>query len=179
MAKLIAQTYGQALVELAIEENKAPELLQEVIALKKLLEDEKDFMNFMLHPQVTKEEKSKVLEEVLKGRVSEEITGFLMLINDKDRYLHVDEIFDYFIAEMKKLQGIGAAVVSTPLPLSDEQKKTVEEKLLKTTGFKEIEIEYLVDESLIGGMIIRIGDRVVDSSVRSRLYDLKKNLMLN
>ena len=179
MAKLIAQTYGQALMELAQEKNKASELLDEVASLKAILGEEKDFHNFMLHPQVPKDEKARVLESVLKGRISDEIMGLLMVIVEKDRYMYVDEIFDYFITQMKQLQGIGSARVATPMPLSEEQKGAVEKTLLATTSYKEMEIDYSIDESLIGGMIIRIGDRVVDSSVRTQLYDLKKNLMSN
>ena len=69
------------------------------------------------------------------------------------------------------------AYVSTPKPLDLEGKSRVRDKLLETTDFKTIEMHYEVDPKLIGGMVIRIGDRVVDSSIKSRLNDLTKELL--
>ena len=69
------------------------------------------------------------------------------------------------------------AFVTTPAELSEAQKKAVQEKLLATTRYSSMEMNYQTDESLIGGMVIRIGDRVVDSSIRSRLESLRKSLM--
>ena len=67
--------------------------------------------------------------------------------------------------------------VTSALPLSEDQKKRVEERLLETTGFVSLEMEYAVDESLLGGLVIRIGDRVVDSSIKTRLEEIRRDLM--
>ena len=103
--------------------------------------------------------------------------GFLHLIVSKDRYGEIDSILDYFINEVKQVKGIGVAYVATALDLSEAKKKEVEQKLLSTTSFTRMEMHYQVDESLIGGMVIRIGDRVVDSSIRSKLSGLERELL--
>ena len=64
----------------------------------------------------------------------------------------------------------------TAIELSGEHKEKVEQKLLETTSYEKFEMNYEVDSSLIGGMVIRIGDRIVDSSIRTKLYELSKNL---
>ena len=124
-----------------------------------------------------KEDKLEVLESVFKGRISEELVGFLHLIVSKDRYGEIDSILDYFIGEVKRVKGIGVAYVTTALDLSEAKKKEVEQKLLSTTAFNRMEMHYQVDEGLIGGMVIRIGDRVVDSSIRSKLSGLERELL--
>ena len=177
MAKLVGATYGEALFELAVEEGREEELMNEVILLRELLSENPDFGKLMNHPKVLKEDKLEVLEAVFKGRVSEELVGFLHLIVSKDRYGEIDSILDYFIDEVKQVKGIGVAYVATALDLSVAKKKEVEQKLLSTTSFTRMEMHYQVDESLIGGMVIRIGDRVVDSSIRSKLSGLERELL--
>ena len=177
MAKLVGATYGEALFELAVEEGREEELMNEVILLRELLSENPDFGKLMNHPKVLKEDKLEVLEAVFKGRVSEELVGFLHLIVSKDRYGEIDSILDYFIDEVKQVKGIGVAYVATALGLSEAKKKEVEQKLLSTTSFTRMEMHYQVDESLIGGMVIRIGDRVVDSSIRSKLSGLERELL--
>ena len=177
MAKLVGATYGEALFELAVEEGREEELMNEVILLRELLSENPDFGKLMNHPKVLKEDKLEVLEAVFKGRVSEELVGFLHLIVSKDRYGEIDSILDYFIDEVKQVKGIGVAYVATALDLSEAKKKEVEQKLLSTTSFTRMEMHYQVDESLIGGMVIRIGDRVVYSSIRSKLSGLERELL--
>ena len=78
---------------------------------------------------------------------------------------------------MKEYKKIGVAVVTSAVPLADAQKQKIEKKLFDTTSYKTMEIEYKVDESLIGGLMIRIGDRVVDSTIKSKLTSLTASLM--
>jgi len=176
MAKLVAQIYGQALYELAIEQNKVNELMAEACSLKTIFSDDEEFSRFMKSPRVTKEEKVQVIEDSLKGRISDDMLGFLVTVAEKNRFVEIEGIYNYFIDSVKELQGIGTAYVTTPIGLSDSQKDKIRDKVLSTTGYKEVDIDYIVDASLIGGMIIRIGDRVVDSSIKTRLYDLEKGL---
>ena len=75
------------------------------------------------------------------------------------------------------MKGIGVAYVTTVSGLSDAQKEQVVNKLLATTGYQQMEMHYQEDQSLIGGMVIRIGDRIVDSSIRTKLEELQKQLM--
>lgn len=177
MAKLVSKTYGEALFELAVEEGKEDELLAEILQLKDVLAQNPDFGKLMNHPKILKEEKLDVLAKVFADRISKELLGFLHLIISKDRYGEIDRILDYFVDEVKRLKGIGIAYVSTASDLSEAKKKEIEEKLLATTSYKKMEMHYQVDEDLIGGMVIRIGDRVVDGSVKTRLYELEKQLL--
>ena len=177
MAKLISKTYGDALFELAVEKDKVDVLLQEIEQLKEVLSENEDFGRLMNNPKIIKEEKIQVAKDVFSGRISDELLGFLTIIITKDRYRDIDAILDYFIAEVKRYKGIGIATVTTAVPLKEEQCKKIEQKLLDTTQFTEMEMHYQLDESLIGGMVVRIGDRVVDSSIKTKLSELQKELL--
>lgn len=177
MAKLVSKTYGEALFELAVEEGREDSLLEEIMALKKILKENPDFEKLMNHPKILKEDKLAVLDRVFKGELSDELTGFLRIIVTKDRYKEIDAILDYIILEIKKKKGIGIAYVTTAVPLNEAKQKEVEQKLLATTVFKKMEMHFQVEEELIGGVIIRIGDRVVDSSIRTKLYEMRRQLL--
>lgn len=176
MAKLISKTYGEALFELAVEENKIDAFAEEVKVVIDSLKENPDLYKLLNHPKISKEEKKGVVENIFKGRISDEVTGFLTLIIAKERYKDLDAILEYFIYRVKEEKGIGTAYVTTAVPLNEVQKKQVESKLLATTSYKEMEMVYAEDASLIGGMVIRIKDRVVDSSIKTKLSEIQKTL---
>ena len=177
MAKLVSKTYGEALFELAMEENKAQDLLEEIKTVQAVLLENPDFDKLMKHPGISKQEKQQVVKAVFKGRVSDELTGFLEIIITKERYSEIQSIFTYFIDKVKEVQKIGVAYVTTAVPLTDAQKKSVCSRLLETSAYETMEMHYSVDAALIGGMVIRVNDRVVDSSIRTKLNDLTKQLL--
>lgn len=176
MAKLVAKTYGDALFELALEEQTVDMLENEVLGVLQVLNDNVELNKLMNHPKITKEEKNKIIEEIFKGRISDELTGFLHIIVTKDRYNEITNIFEYFIYRVKEFRNIGLAYVSSAVELKEEQKAELIRKLLQITKFEQIDVVYTVDQALIGGMIIRIGDRVIDSSIKTRLHEMSKNL---
>ncbi len=177
MAKLISKTYGDALFELAVEEDKVDLLLEEIQGLQEVLAQNAEFGKLMNHPKIVNEEKIQVARNVFGGRISDELLGFLTIIISKERYKNIDEILNYFVAEVKKYKGVGIATVTTAVPLKDDQCKKIEQKLLDTTKYKSMEMHYALDASLIGGMVIRIGDRVVDSSISTKLNELQRELL--
>ncbi|MBR6627177.1 MAG: ATP synthase F1 subunit delta [Lachnospiraceae bacterium] len=177
MAKLVSKTYGEALFEIAVEGNKTAELMEEVQGIVKILDANPEFDNLMKHPGVSKQEKLQIIREVFRGKTSGELSGFLEVVVSKERYNELRSILKYFIDRVKEADKIGVAYVTTPMALSDVQKKSVEARILATSEYKTMEMCYKVDASLIGGMIIRIGDRVVDSSIRTKLDELTKQLL--
>ena len=179
MAKLVSKTYGEALYEIAMEsgEDKALELMEEIRCVNQVLEQNPQFDELMKHPGIPKQDKLRVVEDVFQGRVSDELAGLLKIVVSKERYKDLPDIFAYFTDRVKEQQKIGVAYVTTAVKLDEGQKNALEAKLLQTSGYKKVELHYDVDSSIIGGMIIRINDRVVDSSIRTKLDDLTKQLL--
>lgn len=179
MAKLVSKTYGEALYEAAMEsgEGKAVELMEEIRCVNEILKANPQFDELMKHPGIPKKDKLQVVADTLKGRVSDELAGLLEVVVSKERYKDLPAILDYYTGRVKEQQRIGTAYVTTAAELDEGQKKAVEAKLLETAGYRKMELHYDVDTSLIGGMIIRINDRVVDSSIRTKLDDMKKQLL--
>lgn len=176
MAKLATKTYSDALFELAIEKDAIDSLYEEALAVRKALSDNPDLLRLMSHPKVVREEKISIIEGIFKDRVSDIFCGFLVRIVTSGRQEMLPDILDYFIAQVKEYKKIGIAYVTTPTLLQNEQKKQIENRLLETTEYSQMEMHYDVDSSLIGGMRIRIGDKVVDSSVSTKLMQMSRQL---
>ena len=177
MAKLISKTYGDALFETALDKQAVDSLLEEADAVLEAFLQNPKLFELMTHPKILKEEKIEIIQNIFKGRVSDEMTGFLTIVVKKDRFGEIRDILEYFISTVKEYKGIGVAYVTTPIELNAAQKEAVTARLLESTGYREMEMHYQVDEALIGGMVIRIGDRVVDSSVATKLEELKRQLL--
>ncbi|MCR5609069.1 MAG: F0F1 ATP synthase subunit delta [Lachnospiraceae bacterium] len=176
MAKLISKVYADALFELAVENNNIDNIALEIANVKSAIDENEELIKVLNHPKIIKEEKIALVNNIFKGRVSDEVAGFIVSIVDKDRYNYFDEIFEYFLGLVKEYKGIGVAYVTSAIELSDAQKKSITEKLIQTTRYKEFEINYSVDKKLIGGLVIRIGDRVVDSSIKTKIEQMSREL---
>ena len=176
MAKLVSKTYGDALFEVALESGQVDAYWEEGRAVKAAMSENQDLFKLMGHPKIVKEEKVKVIEDIFAGKVSGELVGLLRMIVEKGHFEEMGEVLSYFDDRVKEYKNIGTAYVTTAVGLSDAQKAAVEKRLLETTKYVKFEMHYAVDSALIGGMVIRIGDRVVDSSVRTKLYDLTREL---
>lgn len=177
MAKLVSQTYGEALFEVAVEEQKADIFLKEAKEILAALEQNPELDKLMKHPKISKKDKEQVIENIFRDRICDELLGFMKLVVNKERYNELPQIFRYLVDRIKEEKKIGVAYVTTAVELTQQKKQNVEARLLQTTQYKEMEMNYSVDESLIGGMVIRIKDRVVDSSVRTKLEEMKKQLL--
>ena len=176
MAKLVSKTYGDALFSVAVEENRVDAFAEEAKGLATVFSENQDLQKLMDNPKIIKEDKIKLIEETFTSHVSKEIIGLIALLISKGHSKDISSVFDYFIALVKEEKKIGTAFVTTAVELADAQKSAVEKRLLETTCYETFEMNYSVDESLIGGMVIRIGDRVVDSSIKTKLYELSKQL---
>ena len=173
MAKRVSSIYGNALFELAAEENKMDALLSEVQTLQQILLENADLLSLLNHPEVSKLD---LLKNIFSGRASDEILGFLNIIVEKDRQKDIPKIFEYFVDKAKEYKGIGKVKVVSATELSARQKEKLTKRLLETTKYTSFEVDYQVDPSVLGGLIIRIEDRVLDSSLKTQIEKLSKGL---
>lgn len=177
MAKQVSTTYGEALFELAMEENQVDDFFEEAKSLLAVFSENEEMVKLLNHPKVLKEDKIAFMESVFKGHASDAMVGFLTIIIKKDRQNDIPSILEFFIRRVKDYKQIGIAEVTSAVALTEDQRARVQARLLETTDYKSIEVSYKEDKSLIGGMVIRIADRVVDSSIRTQLSTMKQTLL--
>jgi F-type H+-transporting ATPase subunit delta len=127
------------------------------------------------HPAVPFARKEKVMDQVAGRDVSREALALVMLMVRRGRPGAIARMIEHFGELLRRERGIALAEVRTALPLDDEQRSAVAARLAELTGDK-VEMNETVDESLIGGIAVRIGDRLYDASVRSRLERLRARM---
>lgn len=176
MAKLVSQTYGEALFEVAVEEGIVDSILEETTSVLTIFRDNEEYVKLLNHPKLPMEEKISLLEGAFRDKVSEQLFGLLATVVEKGRFSEVENILTYFLEKVREYKKIGTAYVTSAAPLTDAEKAGIEKKLLETTSYESFQINYQTDRELIGGMVIQIGDRVVDSSIRTKLAGMAKEL---
>lgn len=168
MAKQVNATYGDALFDLAVEQ-QIDVVLDEMKGLQQILKENEELLQMLVHPEILKEQKLEMIQKIFEHRISDAVMGTLMIVVQNDRSKDLPAICDYVIGKIKEYKKIGIADVISAMELSKEQKASIENKLIATTEYESMEMNYTVDASIIGGLIIRIEDRVVDSSIRRQL----------
>ena len=176
MAKLVSKVYGDALFSLALEEDRLDEIWDAVKGLQTALEENKEFMEIMAHPEMTQEKSRDLVESAFQGKLSETMMGFLQILVKKGRFGEILPVLDHFQSEAKEYIKIGVVYVTTPTELTQGQRSNVEERLRATSGYDSLEMNYIVEPKLLGGIRIRIGDRVVDNSIQTKLEEMTRSL---
>lgn len=175
MVELIAKRYGQALFELAIESGDLSGREQEIKHMLDAFTEEEDFNLIINHPKLQKSEKVKVLLEVFEGQVSDDLIGFLVLAVQKSRQDSIVDILEYTLAQIEEHNGFVTAYVTSAVSLTPEDEKLIINKLESQTG-KKITLVTSVDKSLIGGLFIRINDRIVDNTIKESISRMAKDV---
>jgi len=176
MAQLVAGRYANALFDLALESSKIDVFEDEVKLVLDTMENDKEFLLVFNHPQVSGEEKMNILETAFKGKISDEIMGLFSVALRKNRETQIIDMLKIFVKKAEEYKGVETAYVTSAKPLSDEQIQSIKEKLSINLN-KRIFIQADVDESLLGGVCIKVAGHIIDGSIKKQLDDLKKQLL--
>jgi F-type H+-transporting ATPase subunit delta len=168
-----ARRYADAAFEIGRADGTLEGWERDLLTLRDALENE-ELRGLVQHPAIPFAEKEKVLRKVATGVAREPLSLALLMVR-RGRPGAIDAMVDRFRELVRRDRGISLAEVRTALPLDDEERSAIAERLRALTGDR-IEMNEVVDESLIGGVSVRIGDQLYDASVRSRLERLRARL---
>ena len=168
-----ARRYADAAFEIGRADGTLERWERDLQTLREALENE-ELRGLVQHPAIPFAEKEKVLRKVADGVAREPLSLALLMVR-RGRPGAIDAMVDRFQELVRRDRGISLAEVRTALPLDDEERSAIAKRLRALTGDR-IEMNEVVDESLIGGVSVRIGDQLYDASVRSRLERLRARL---
>ncbi len=176
--KQVGKRYSKALFEVAEEQNSVEEMLEDLKALKQVYEENPSLGFALAGRSISRTEKTKILD-TLKNQFGELMQDFMGLVFDNNRMDCIIEIADAFIAKYDEVNAIVEATVTTTVDLDASQEETLKSVIKKRFSVNEVNLTKIVDPTIIGGVIIRVGDQVVDGSVVKRFNDIKKTLLVN
>ena len=167
--------YAQALFAVAQAEDVLPKVEDELYAFGKALEQHTDLRESLTDAVLPVENKKAVVEDLLGERAHPITVGLLAFVIDLGRARHIPKIVEELARMASVERNHALAEVRTAVDLSDEQRRRLAEALSRVTG-RTVDLKVVVDPSVIGGVVARVGDEVFDGSIASRLEDAKQAL---
>ena len=172
-----SKSYALALYELAKENSELNKVEDGMDAIKTLLSKSADFREMILNPTVTKDEKNKVIIKIVdQYSFCQTLKKFLVFITTKNRLFFLNQIIDNFLDLISSGKRELKAKLLSSKVLSKTELEEIHNELSKDFQ-SPIKIDYKHDPDLIGGLVIQIGSVMVDTSIKSKLKQLQKNMI--
>ncbi|MEX2414787.1 MAG: F0F1 ATP synthase subunit delta [Paenibacillaceae bacterium] len=172
----VAKRYAKALFEIASQQNITSEVEEQLKALVTAIQENIDFEKFLHHPNIAVSAKMDAVKNGFKGGLSDAVANTLQLLLERGREASIAALSEGFVRIANEALGRANAIVSSPYLLSDKETEEITKFFSKLTG-KNIRLEQQLDTSLLGGIQVRIGDRLYDGSLKSKLANMQKTLL--
>ena len=171
-----AHRYATALLEIAKEQEKVEEILEDVKLIQETLDGSRDLGTFLKSPIIKFDDKAEALEKIFGQRVQEITRMFIKLLARKNRVNLLDQVSEAFIQKYNEYAGIINVDVYTAFPMSNSQEEELLQALEQKTG-KHVKMTVVQDASLMGGIAVRIEDTVIDGTVKHKLAELEHEFL--
>lgn len=175
---IVASRYAKSLLDLASEKNQLDAVYADMVQIKSVCDDSKEFITFLNSPIIKTDKKVNTLKAIFDGKLNVITSGFLTIVSQKRREAIIPQMATSFIEQYKTQKNILTAVVTSAKGLDATTKKQALD-LIKSQLNGEIELVEKIDSNIIGGFILKIGDKQLDKSVARQLSNLKKQLTSN
>ncbi|MDB5224187.1 MAG: atpH [Chitinophagaceae bacterium] len=175
----LAIRYAKSLLDLAQEQNKLELVYDDMKLLDNICKTNREFANVLKSPIIKEDKKNKIIESVTAGRINSLTASFIKLLGNKSRESNLPEIISAFIEQYNVIKEIHKVKLTTAVELSDEMKNSFIDRIKASEGIKNIELETLVNENLVGGFVLEMEGKKADASIRRDLMDVQKQFMNN
>lgn len=178
MTSRVASRYSKSLLELAVERKCDEQVYQEMAEISSLNQTSADFAALLKNPIVDSGRKKQVVNKLFLS-YSPTSRAFLELVIGRKREADLPDMAVSYMERYNKLKGVAKATVRSAIPLSSEAMSKVQKYLQGAVQKDSIELENIIDKSVIGGMVIHFEDRLLDLSVARELKEIRKHLIYN
>jgi F-type H+-transporting ATPase subunit delta len=175
----LAARYAKSILDLAVERGQLETVYADLIFLRTICRSSRDLVNLLNSPIIKPDKKRKTLEAITAGRISPLTTAFNALLTSKEREAYLPEIAAAFIEQYKAYKGIQTVRLTTAVPVSEDLRQAILEKVKTDRHVSQVDLETTVREDLIGGFVLEIGDELIDASVAYDLHKIKQQFENN
>jgi F-type H+-transporting ATPase subunit delta len=176
--QIVAKRYAKALFEVADQHNIVGQVEEELRALIMAIHEHPDLEKFLQHPNILASAKLESIKNAYRDGLSDAVANTIGLLFERGREASLPALYEAYVKIANASQGQADAVVSSPFALDQKQSDEIAKFFGQLTG-KKIRLEHTVDPQLLGGIQVRIGDRLYDGSLKSKLSALQHKLMNN
>ena len=170
-----AEAYAEALIGIADAEGHVERIENELFRVARSFESSEELRTALTDPAIPVERRIGIVEDLLAGKALPLTMAIVSFIGAAGRARDLPAIADAYVALAAERRAEAVAEVRSAIPLDEEQQRRLAEALGKATG-KRISIKVIIDPSVLGGLVARVGDTVIDGSVRHRLDQLKESV---
>ena len=175
----LASRYAKSLLDLAVEKGLLEPVYADMQLLQQICKGNRDFVNLLRSPVIKAGIKRKIIEAVTNGKISVLTTAFNALLTSKGRESNLPEIITAFINQYKQHKNIQTVTLTTVGPISADFREAIIAQVKEAGDLPNIELEEKVDESLIGGFLLQVGDKLVDTSISNHLATIARQFENN
>ena len=172
---IVASRYAKSLIDLSVEKGQLEAVYADMLQVKDVCENSREFINFLNSPIIKSDKKIATIKAVFEGKFNAITLGFLTIVASKRRESVISEMANEFIEQYRSHKNILTAVVTSANGLDAATKQKALD-LVKSQLNGEVELVEKIDANIIGGFILKIGDKQLDKSVARQLSNLKKEL---
>ena len=169
----VAFRYAKSLLDLAQEKGITEEVHRDMLFFKNTVDQSRPLALMLKNPIVRSSKKDAVLKLIFGGKINAMSSAFIDIVARKNRESIIEDIAAEYIRLYDDMKGIQHATVTTTMPLTDDLRAKFKAMVFKTTGRELVELTEKVNPQIIGGYVLKVGDRQMDASVRSQLNELK------
>lgn len=168
----IAARYAQALIDET--KNITDEVLSNLEVIKSVIFENDDFKLFFNHPIISLKDKQETIKETFEGKIHTSVLNFIMILLEENRFNIFLTIVELYKKEVDKLKNKQRVEIVCAVEIKEEYKKELEDKLNEKLN-KEVILNYEKNEDILGGLIVKIEDKVIDLSLKTKFDNLRKN----
>jgi F-type H+-transporting ATPase subunit delta len=174
----IASRYAKSLLDLCIEKGQLDAAQADMVMLKGIMDESRDLRLMLSSPVVKADKKVEILQKLFDGKLNAITMAFITLLTRKGREGYLPEIVTSFLNQLRMHQGITVAEVTSAVALDAGSRAKMMESATKMAG-GQVELVEKVDATLIGGFILKVGDKQIDSAIANRIKALKREFAEN
>lgn len=174
----VASRYAKSFIDLALEQGVLEQAYNDMKYIMEVAKSSHDFVSFLKSPIIKTDKKQAVLKQLFTGKLNKVTDAYVQLITSKKREIYLQEIASEFINQYKEKKKILTAVVISANGIDDSIRKKVME-VVKGVTTSEVVLEEKINKDIIGGYILRVGDKQIDASIARKLTNLKRSFKEN